>query len=236
MIGSAALFSLSSCPRLHPGPRDPEHPRADTRRVVAPNAASPAFARCRGRRRGSAASKLVCACTHYLVFKEPTVAAALSSGPSPLELSSREPFKVTTATRPCQALFIGPHPFRLAAAPTVVRLGNLTSLLSLPALVNPSFAPRRRRLIAVGKSRGPETTIAPVFWSSRPPSFRWVTPEAEGQYTPRARPCQSLRLLSTTILKTCCCCFPLRRMKSRPPIACSRTTRSRSFVTRRLFT
>jgi hypothetical protein len=30
----AALFSLSSCPRLRPGPHDPEHPRADTRRVL----------------------------------------------------------------------------------------------------------------------------------------------------------------------------------------------------------
>ena len=41
MIGSAALFSLSSCPRLHPEPRDPEHPRADTRRVVAPTPPRP---------------------------------------------------------------------------------------------------------------------------------------------------------------------------------------------------
>ena len=44
---SACVVSDCRILRLHPGPCEPGHPQADTRRVV-------------------------CACTHYLVFKEPT--------------------------------------------------------------------------------------------------------------------------------------------------------------------
>ena len=55
----AALFSLSSCPRLHPGPRDPRHPRADTRRVVLRLRPPP-------RLRASAWQVETCVCLHAL--------------------------------------------------------------------------------------------------------------------------------------------------------------------------
>jgi hypothetical protein len=122
LMALAALFSLSSCPRLHPGPHDPGRPRADTRRVVCPP--PPFDSPPRG---GSlrASARLVCACTHYLVFKEPAVAAALSGGSSPLRLSSREPSKVTTATVARQDLFIGPAFFRPRPPQPSVAWGTL---------------------------------------------------------------------------------------------------------------
>jgi len=46
-LSCCVVSDMSNSLRLHPDPREPERPQADTRRVV-------------------------CACTHYLVFKEPT--------------------------------------------------------------------------------------------------------------------------------------------------------------------
>jgi hypothetical protein len=62
LMALAALFSLSSCPRLHPEPRDSRHPRADTRRVVS-DSASPASALAR---LGQTRLRRDCVCLHAL--------------------------------------------------------------------------------------------------------------------------------------------------------------------------
>jgi hypothetical protein len=73
------LFRICQVLRLRPGPREPGHPQADTRRVF------------------------VCACTHYLVFKEPA-ASPPTSRRAPERPSVREPSNVTAAGFACQPL------------------------------------------------------------------------------------------------------------------------------------
>jgi len=169
------LFSLSSCPRLHPGPRDPGHPRADTRRVVP---TSSALARSRGS--GNFVG-IVCACTHYLVFKEPAavplnrfqgnllrllplasrVNPAFAGPPVPLRGAPTrcrlgEPSKVTTARFPCQPLLLG-RPVRLAASPIRRRCGEPFNVICTRRSRQPPGRPFSERARWLLETVGAET-------------------------------------------------------------------------------
>ena len=119
-IGSAALFRICQVLRLRPGSHEPGHPQADTRRVF------------------------VCACTHYLVFKEPTASPPISRR-VPEQPSVREPFNVTAAGSACQPLISWLPTFSFGVSASGRRLGNLTRVSTARPLVN-TF-PRERENI-----------------------------------------------------------------------------------------
>jgi len=114
-FGSSALSDCQVL-RLPSKSRDPERPQADTRRVVSQRGLVRPPSLARGPA-NSTASKRVCACTHYLVFKEPTdlrrfrdaARCALPQGA----------FDVTSARRSCQPFSFGP-PDSLSGAPNPV--------------------------------------------------------------------------------------------------------------------
>ena len=145
--------------------REPRHPQADTRRVV-------------------------CACTHYLVFKEPTRRPPLSR-PGPLEPSSREPCDVTRPWEPCQPLSCRPTSFPEPAPHPTSFWGTLriyqdrhpvSTRFSLAGEVSSGSCGtcfrRRQEMLRTFRSIGPS-------WS------RWVTSEADNQYTRAPRNCQT---------------------------------------------
>ena len=121
LFGSAALFRICQVLRLRPGPHEPGHPQADTRRVF------------------------VCACTHYLVFKEPAASPPISRR-IPKRLSVREPFDVTASGFACQPLISWRPTFPFGAPASGRRLGNLTRVSTPKAPCQHLFAPSRTNL------------------------------------------------------------------------------------------
>jgi hypothetical protein len=124
-FGSAALFRICQVLRLRPGPREPGHPQADTRRVF------------------------VCACTHYLVFKEPAASPPLSRR-APERPSVREPSNVTASGLTCQPLISWQPTFPSAPPQAAIAWGTLrdyqpTGPLSTPFCGNQKISRRRLR-------------------------------------------------------------------------------------------
>ncbi len=107
----------------------------DTRRLILDGSLCPpppAFALARA---GQTSAGLVCACTHYLVFKEPAASPPISRR-APERLSVREPSNVTAAGHACQPP-ISRRPHLSAGAPAGYRrLGNLTRVSSAQLPVN----------------------------------------------------------------------------------------------------
>jgi hypothetical protein len=154
----------------------------DTRRLILdgsfcpPPPASVHLRACARRRNfGEASARLVCACTHYLVFKEPT-ASPPTSRRVPIRPSVREPFNVTASGLACQPLIPWPPAFSFGAPASVRRLGNLTRL---PARNAPCqyFSARARNFLRAAPPPG-----SPPDWPS--------ASEAEGQNTLPRGSCQ----------------------------------------------
>jgi hypothetical protein len=116
LFGSAALFRICQVLRLRPGPHEPGHPQADTRRVF------------------------VCACTHYLVFKEPTASPPISRR-VPEQPSVREPFDVTAAGSVCQPPISWRLTFPSAPPQAAVAWGTLREYQHPRPLVNTYLRP-----------------------------------------------------------------------------------------------
>jgi hypothetical protein len=210
--------------------------------------------------RGLILDGFLCACTHYLVFKEPTAATAFRRPELPCDVRQGNLLRLLPRPFSVKPLF----PARRLPArgrPNRHSFGEPYESTKLAAPCQHPFSTGRIGLLKSGKSRGPETTNAPVFWSIDPPPMSGGSPPRQKDnirrvpgvvkrtrvpipvlipvgvpvWLPVSLPSVP-RATQPTIRTTCCCCLPFRSTNTRPPIAPALTSRSRSFATRRLLT
>ena len=107
----------------------------DTRRLILDGSLCPPPPASALARFGETSARLVCACTHYLVFKEPAASPPISRR-VPRQPSVREPFDVTASGFACQPLIQWRPIFSFGAPTSDRRLGNLTRVSTPGTLVN----------------------------------------------------------------------------------------------------
>jgi len=173
---------------------------------------------------------LVCACTHYLVFKEPTVCAPVAPSPRKRRAGafrrpqSGEPFEVTRTIQPCQC------PFRGRPGGARERRNDGSETLELedfalgPALKNSSRCVGRPKNLL-----NPSRSLAALAAD--------IALRTSSEYRVRFARRQVNDVSFYSVSFTTWFSFaPFRSTSRRPSIASARRTRACGSATRRLFT
>ncbi len=175
-------FGLSNNLRLHPPPR--LRALANTRRLILDGLLStspgPAPTRFRELQHGPTWSGLVCACTHYLVFKEPTVGRRFR-GRAPSSHSQGNLLMLRDPEDPVNHFLAGRH-FPRRRPQNQSRFGEPCESINPDFPCQLLFRSVRRKCSRTeipGRASGGDSKCSDRAGSIRPPFWRWVASEAE---------------------------------------------------------